>query len=224
MIDPLGADHHGYVPRMRAAIEALGHDPGLYEAPIMQLVRLVEGGERAQMSKRKGEFALLDELIDDIGVDAARFFMLQRSHDTALDLDLDLARSQSQDNPVYYVQYAHARIASILRKAVAEGSADALAGQERGADEARLAAAAGDEAALARARRARRAGAGQAAARASRPRPPAAAQRRAPHRMAAFATGDRGRFPRLLPGLPGGRCRRRSSSRPAWRSAWRRSG
>jgi arginyl-tRNA synthetase len=125
MIDPVGADHHGYLPRMRAAIEALGHDPDLYEAPIMQFVRLVEGGERARMSKRKGEFAALDDLIDDIGVDAARFFMLQRSHDTTLDLDLELARLQSQDNPVYYVQYAHARIASILRKAVAEGSAPA---------------------------------------------------------------------------------------------------
>src|SRR2546429_9676023 len=123
MIDPVGAGHHGYLPRMRAAIEALGHDPDLYEAPIMQFVRLVEGGERARMSKRKGEFAALDDLIDDIGVDASRFFMLQRSHDTALDLDLELARRQSQDNPVYYVQYAHARIASILRKAVAEGGA-----------------------------------------------------------------------------------------------------
>ena len=88
----------------------------------MQLVQVVEGGERARMSKRKGEFVTLDELIDDIGVDAARFFMLQRSHDTALDLDLDLARKQSQDNPVYYVQYAHARIASILRKAAEEGA------------------------------------------------------------------------------------------------------
>ena len=89
----------------------------------MQLVQIVEGGQRAKMSKRKGEFVTLDELIDDIGVDAARFFMVQRSHDTALDLDLDLARSQSQDNPVYYVQYAHARIASILRKAASEGAA-----------------------------------------------------------------------------------------------------
>jgi arginyl-tRNA synthetase len=120
MIDPLGADHHGYVPRMRAAIAALGADPDRYEAPIMQLVNIVEGGERARMSKRKGEFVTLDELLDDIGRDAARFFLLQRSHDTALDLDLDLARSQSQENPVYYVQYAHARIASILRKAEAE--------------------------------------------------------------------------------------------------------
>jgi arginyl-tRNA synthetase len=83
----------------------------------MQLVNIVERGERAQMSKRRGEFVTLDELIDDIGVDAARFFMLQRSHETALDLDLDLARERSQENPVYYVQYAHARIASILRNA-----------------------------------------------------------------------------------------------------------
>src|SRR5947207_2489844 len=149
LIDPVGADHHGYVPRMRAAIEALGHDPDLYEAPIMQFVRLVEGGERARMSKRKGEFAALDDLIDDIGVDAARFFMLQRSHDTALDLDLDLARRQSQDNPVYYVQYAHARIASILRKAVAEGSAPAVAGGGETVDEAALAAAAAGEPSLA---------------------------------------------------------------------------
>jgi arginyl-tRNA synthetase len=122
MIDPLGADHHGYVPRMKAAIAALGADPDRYEAPIMQLVNFVEGGERARMSKRKGEFVTLDELLDDIGRDAARFFLMQRSHDTALDLDLDLARSQSQENPVYYVQYAHARIASILRKAEAEGA------------------------------------------------------------------------------------------------------
>ena len=83
----------------------------------MQLVNLIEGGERVQMSKREGEFVTLDDLLDDIGVDAARWFLLQRSHETTLDLDLDLARSQSQDNPVYYVQYAHARIASILRRA-----------------------------------------------------------------------------------------------------------
>jgi arginyl-tRNA synthetase len=107
---------------MKAAFAALGTDPDRYEAPIMQLVNIVERGERARMSKRKGEFVTLDELLDDIGVDATRFFMLQRSHDTALDLDLELARSQSQENPVYYVQYAHARIASILRKAEEEGA------------------------------------------------------------------------------------------------------
>jgi arginyl-tRNA synthetase len=124
LLDVLGADHHGYVARMRAALEALGADPECYEALIMQLVHLVERGERAQMSKRRGEFVTLDELIDDIGTDAARFLMLQRSHDTTVDLDLELARRQSQDNPVYYVQYAHARIASILRKA-GEGAAEA---------------------------------------------------------------------------------------------------
>ena len=83
----------------------------------MQLVNLTEGGERVQMSKRAGTVVLLDDLIDDIGVDAARWFLVQRSHDTTIDLDLELARSQSQDNPVYYVQYAHARIAGILAKA-----------------------------------------------------------------------------------------------------------
>jgi len=126
LIDVLGADHHGYVPRLRAAIEALGADPGHFEALIMRLVHIVEGGERAQMSKRSGDFVSLDELIDDIGVDVARWFMLWRSHDTPVDLDLELARRQSNDNPVYYVQYAHARIASILRKA-GEGAERAAA-------------------------------------------------------------------------------------------------
>ena len=124
LITPLGGDHHGYVARMKAALEALGYRPETYEAPIMQLVNIVEGGQRARMSKRKGEFITLDALIDDIGVDAARYFMVQRSNDTTLDLDLELARSTSQDNPVYYVQYAHARIASILRKAEREGGAE----------------------------------------------------------------------------------------------------
>lgn len=117
MIVPLGADHHGYVPRMKAAVGILSGDPERYEAPIMQLVNVVEHGERTRMSKRRGEFVALDDLISDIGADAARFFLLQRSHDTVIDLDLELARSSSQENPVYYVQYAHARIASILRRA-----------------------------------------------------------------------------------------------------------
>jgi arginyl-tRNA synthetase len=193
MIDPVGADHHGYVPRMRAAIEALGRDPDLYEAPIMQFVRLVEGGERARMSKRKGEFTLLDELVDDIGVDAARFFMLQRSHDTALDLDLELARRQSQDNPVYYVQYAHARIASILRKAVAEQSAPAMAGAQDQADEDALAAAAEAEGVLAAPAEA----AERALARRLLELPAectAAAERRAPHRLAAYAAATAADF------------------------------
>jgi arginyl-tRNA synthetase len=127
LIDVLGADHHGYVPRIRASIAALGADPDHFEALIMSLVHVVEEGERAQMSKRSGEFITLDELLDDIGVDAARWFMLWRSHETTVDLDLELARSQSNENPVYYVQYAHARIASILRKAGA-AAAEAAAG------------------------------------------------------------------------------------------------
>jgi arginyl-tRNA synthetase len=117
LITVLGADHHGYVERIKAAWEGLGADRDTLEVIIMQLVNVVERGERAQMSKRKGDFIALDELVSDIGVDAARFFMLQRSSDSALDIDLDLAREQSQENPVYYVQYAHARIASILRNA-----------------------------------------------------------------------------------------------------------
>jgi len=124
LIDVLGADHHGYVARIRAAIEALGGNPDAFEVPIMSLVHVVEGGERVQMSKRTGDFITLDELLDDIGVDATRWFMLWRSHETTVDLDLEVARSQSSENPVYYVQYAHARIASILRKADEEGAAE----------------------------------------------------------------------------------------------------
>jgi arginyl-tRNA synthetase len=115
-INVLGADHHGYVGRILAAWEALGGERDQMDILIMQLVNLMEHGQRVQMSKRTGELVTLDDLVDDIGVDAARFFLVQRSHDTTLDLDLALAREQSQDNPVYYVQYAHARIASILRK------------------------------------------------------------------------------------------------------------
>jgi arginyl-tRNA synthetase len=127
VIDVLGADHHGYVARVAAAWQGLGGEPAALELPIMQLVNLTEHGRRVTMSKREGEFVTLDELIDDIGVDAARFFLLQRSHDTTLDLDLALARQESQDNPVYYVQYAHARIASIRRRAGEERVAAALA-------------------------------------------------------------------------------------------------
>jgi arginyl-tRNA synthetase len=130
LIDILGADHHGYVGRVRAAIAALGGDPEAFEAQIMSLVHVVEGGARVQMSKRSGDFVSLDDLLDDIGVDATRWFMLWRSHETTVDLDLELARSQSSENPVYYVQYAHARIASILRKAGPAAEAVALAPEE----------------------------------------------------------------------------------------------
>ena len=136
LINLLGADHHGYQGRMHALFGALG-DPGKLELIIMQLVHFVERGERAKMSKRRGDFVTLDELLDDIGVDAARWFMLARSHDTPLDIDLDLARERSQDNPVYYVQYAHARIAAILRKAGEERVARARAA-DLGAGRAKL--------------------------------------------------------------------------------------
>jgi arginyl-tRNA synthetase len=126
-IDVWGADHHGYVARMQAAYVALGGDEGHLEMVIMQLVHLVRRGARAQMSKRSGEFVTLEELMGEIGVDAARWFLLSRSHDTTIDLDLDLAREQSAENPVYYVQYAHARIASLLAKAGEERVAAALA-------------------------------------------------------------------------------------------------
>jgi arginyl-tRNA synthetase len=125
-LDVWGADHHGYVKRMKAVYEALGGDPDELDLLIMQLVHLVNSGERAQMSKRAGEFVTLEDLIEEIGVDAARWYLLARSHDTTVDLDLDLAREQSSENPVYYVQYAHARIASLLAKAGEERVGEAL--------------------------------------------------------------------------------------------------
>jgi arginyl-tRNA synthetase len=134
-IDVWGADHHGYVLRMKAAYEALGGDPDELELLIMQLVHLVRSGERAQMSKRAGEFVTLDALVAEIGVDAARWYLLARSHDTTVDLDLDLARTQTAENPVYYVQYAHARIVSMLAKAGAERVEQALEQVANGASD-----------------------------------------------------------------------------------------
>jgi arginyl-tRNA synthetase len=119
-LDPVGADHHGWAISVRAGMAALGGDPDSIEVPLIQFVHLAEGGERAAMSKRRGEFVTLDELIDEIGVDVCRYFMLQRSHDRTLDLDLSLARQQTRENPVYYIQYAHARIASMLRRLSSE--------------------------------------------------------------------------------------------------------
>jgi arginyl-tRNA synthetase len=126
-IDIWGPDHHGHITRMKIAWQALGGDPEAYEIVIMQLVNLSEGGDRVKMSKRAGAIVTLDDLLDEIGVDAARWFLASRSNDTTLEIDLELARSESQDNPVYYVQYAHARIASILRKAGEERVRQALA-------------------------------------------------------------------------------------------------
>jgi arginyl-tRNA synthetase len=106
---------------------SLGADPERLEVPILQFVHVVEGDARASMSKRRGEFITLEDLVGEIGVDATRYFMLSRSHDSTIDLDLDLARQQSSENPVYYVQYAHARITSIRRKAGEDRVARALA-------------------------------------------------------------------------------------------------
>ncbi len=124
---PVGSDHHAYVRELKAAMAALGGDPDTLELPILQFVHLVEGGQVFAMSKRMGAFVTLDDLLDEIGVDATRFFMLQRSHDRTLELDIELARRQSRENPVYYVQYAHARIASMLRRLPEERVAAALA-------------------------------------------------------------------------------------------------
>jgi arginyl-tRNA synthetase len=116
VINVWGADHHGHVARMKGAVAALGYDPAALEVVIMQLVRLYKGGEIVRMSKRTGQFVTLEELVDEVGRDAARYFFVMRSPDSHLDFDLDLAKSESNDNPVYYIQYAHARICSILRQ------------------------------------------------------------------------------------------------------------
>ncbi|CAM3389584.1 arginine--tRNA ligase [Nosocomiicoccus ampullae] len=117
LIDLFGADHHGYINRLKASIGALGEDPEKLQIEIMQMVRLIKDGEEVKMSKRTGNAVTLRELMDLIGVDAARYFLAMRSADTPFDFDLDLALSESSENPVYYVQYAHARICSILRQA-----------------------------------------------------------------------------------------------------------
>jgi len=121
IIDIWGADHHGHVSRMKGAMAALGYNPDQLDVVLMQLVRLVQGGEVLRMSKRTGQYITLQELIDEVGVDAARYFFVMRSPDSHLEFDLDLAKSQTAENPVYYVQYAHARISSILRQAGEQG-------------------------------------------------------------------------------------------------------
>ncbi len=200
-IDVWGADHHGYLARMRAAYAALGGDPEHLEMLTMQLVHLVRRGERAQMSKRSGEFVTLEDLASEVGVDAARWFLLSRSHDTTIDLDLDLAREQSSENPVYYVQYAHARIVSVLAKAGC-GARYGRTGGRGGRGRGRRCAAPG------------RARADQAVARVSR--------RDCRGGAAARATPDRGLRARagpglhgLLPRLPRCRCRAREHRIPA---------
>jgi arginyl-tRNA synthetase len=120
-INVWGADHHGYIARVRAAVQALGKEPEWLEVILIQLVKLFKGGSEVKMSKRKGDFITLRWLVEQVGVDAARFFFLLKRHDTPLDFDLELAVSKSNENPVYYVQYAHARLCSILDKAKEEG-------------------------------------------------------------------------------------------------------
>jgi arginyl-tRNA synthetase len=123
LINLLGPDHHGYVARMRAAMQALGHPPEAFAALIIQLVTLLRDGQPVRMSKRRGEFILMEELLEEVGRDAARFTFLMRRHDSPLEFDLAVATRQSSDNPVYYVQYAHARIRSIHRQAAEQGIA-----------------------------------------------------------------------------------------------------
>jgi arginyl-tRNA synthetase len=117
----LGADHHGYVARVRAGLAAMGEPPGSLEVPMVQFVTLWKGGEKVAMGKREAQFVTLRDLRAEVGNDAARFIYVMRSHDQALDFDLELARKQSNDNPVYYVQYAHARIASVLKQSAERG-------------------------------------------------------------------------------------------------------
>ncbi len=117
LIYVLGADHHGYVGRLQALAEMLGHPRSTLEVLVYQLVHLTRAGEATKMSKRRGDVVFLDEFVDEIGIDAARWYLVSRGHDQTIDIDIDLAAEKTQKNPVYYVQYAHARIAGILRNA-----------------------------------------------------------------------------------------------------------
>ncbi|MBN1771340.1 MAG: arginine--tRNA ligase [Deltaproteobacteria bacterium] len=133
MINIWGADHHGYIPRMRAGLGVLGHPPRTLEVLLVQMVNLLSDGQPVKMSKRSGDFVTLDELIDEVGVDATRYIFLTRRHDSQLDFDIALAKRRTLDNPVFYAQYGHARLSAILRRAeelaglVPEGARDRLA-------------------------------------------------------------------------------------------------
>ncbi|HYT58441.1 MAG TPA: arginine--tRNA ligase [Verrucomicrobiae bacterium] len=121
LINVWGADHHGYVRRLKAAVQGLGYDPNVLKVVLVQMVQLTRKGEPVRMGKRTGEFVSLEEVLEEVGRDAARFFFLMRKSDSHLDFDLDLAKQQSSDNPVFYVQYAHARVASIFEQASKNG-------------------------------------------------------------------------------------------------------
>ena len=123
LINVWGADHHGYVPRLKAALRGLGYDPDVLQVVLVQMVQLTRGGEPVRMGKRTGDFVSLEEVLEEVGRDAARFFFLMRKSDSHLDFDLELAKRQSSENPVFYVQYAHARVASIFEQALKHGVA-----------------------------------------------------------------------------------------------------
>lgn len=131
LIDILGPDHHGHIQRMKGAIAALGHDPDRFDVITLQWVKLLRGGEVVKMSKRAGEFVTMEELVEEVGVDAARFFFLMRRGESPMDFDLELAVKRSEENPVYYVQYAHARIAHVLEYARQQGVPDPDLGSTR---------------------------------------------------------------------------------------------
>lgn len=121
LINLMGADHHGYVPRMEAVLEAMGYNKEIFQILLVQFVSLLRGGDKVSMSTRSGEFETLSEVVAEVGVDAARYFFLMRSSDTHLDFDLELAKQETPENPVFYIQYAHARICSIFRGADEKG-------------------------------------------------------------------------------------------------------
>jgi arginyl-tRNA synthetase len=123
LVDLFGADHHGYVPRMQAVMQALGYDRDVFKALLVQFVSLKRGGEKVAMSTRSGEFVTLKEVVDEVGVDATRYFFLSRSSDSHLDFDLELAKKETPENPVFYIQYAHARICNVFLKAQDQGIA-----------------------------------------------------------------------------------------------------
>src|SRR6266481_9324761 len=127
-IDVWGADHHGYIPRMRAALQALGYPGDFFHVEIVQLVRVMRGGDEVRFSKRSGEFVTLRDLFQETGVDAARYFFLMRRGDSQFVFDVDLAKSQTDENPVFYVQMAHARMSGIFRVAAREPSSIEAAG------------------------------------------------------------------------------------------------
>ncbi|MBI2059674.1 MAG: arginine--tRNA ligase [Nitrospirae bacterium] len=127
-----GADHHGYIKRVAGALNAMGKDPERLKVILVQMVSLIRGGQRVEMSKRKGTYVTLREVLDEVGADAARFFYLMREADSQLDFDMDLAKTQSDKNPVYYVQYAHARVASLFRHATDRGQGSEVRDQEPG--------------------------------------------------------------------------------------------